>query len=167
MDRTLKLWGGMIVFLGVGLLGALGHASSMLLLPEVLFYLLLLVHTYLSIELFTRIEDRHYDQLIADLLLFVSYVGLGLSLGTPVSFFFFNLCLFVAAPLKYAFLLGRIPHPILLRRKIVIDLSGTLLATVVLGVAIFSSALVAAWLLTILFALASVRYLITHPLYRL
>ncbi len=164
--HAIKLWGGMVIFVAVGLVGAHASFSSPLLLPEGLFYVLLLVHTYLSIDLFSRIETRTFDQVAIDVLLCASYIGLGLSMGTSLTFFFANVCLFVAAPLKYAFLLEKIPYAALLRRKILVDLSGTVLAVGTLGIALMGYPVFAAWTQAVLFGLASVRYLITHPLYR-
>ena len=164
---TVKLWGGMALFSIVGAVGSyFGHASPYF-LPELLFYILLLAHTFLSISLFARIETRSPDQYLIDALLVVSYLGLALSLGSPLAFFYCTLALFIFAPIKYAVLLGKNSHSRLLRRKILVDLSGTVLAAATLGIALLGGPMIAAWTLLIFFALASVRYLYTHPLYRL
>jgi hypothetical protein len=152
----------------LGLLVVLFHAPyTPFLLPDILFYLLLLVHTYLSIDLFSRIQTTDLPQFTVDAALTISYISLVLCIGTPVAFLFANLCLFIAAPIKYTLLIEQIPHPVLLRRKILVDLSGAALAALTLGIALYGYTLLAAWMLPILFGFASVRYLVTHPLYKI
>ncbi len=157
------------VFFGFLAAGVIAYRApyTPLFLPDSMFVAMLLAHTYLSVDLFARIQTDEWAQWGIDALLLASYAWLVLSIGTTVAFFFANLALFIVAPIKYAHLIERIPHHKLLRRKILVDLSGTALAASMLGIALLGYPTIAAWTLTILFALASVRYLVTHPLYRL
>jgi hypothetical protein len=137
-------------------------------LPFVIFYIVLTINTYHSIKLFSSItpmEDR--AQRLVDLLLGISYLFLAYSFANPVGFFIGVLFLFILAPIKYILLLGMIPHSHLLKRKITIDLMGTLLAGVSLASALIGYPTQSAWFLAIMFLAANVYLLLINPMYRL
>jgi hypothetical protein len=100
--------------------------------------------------------------------LVVVYFALGLSIGREWAFPFFALCVFVAAPIKYTLMLGHVPHPEFLKKKLLIDLSGTALcALALLGAVLLDYPLTSAWALAIIYSLANVYLLFIRPMYRL
>jgi hypothetical protein len=135
-------------------------------LPQIIFYAVLTINTYFSIQFFTPLTPKSFYQLLVDAALVVAYISLGLSIGFPYAFAFCALLIFVVAPMKYTHKLDLIPHTTLLRKKILIDLCGALMCTVVLGLTIFGYPLFAAWLLAILFSAANVYLLLMNPMYR-
>lgn len=136
-------------------------------------YLLLLVHTFVSIRCFSALIDpKDKRQITIDVLLVGCYFGLGLSVAQEFFFWYWWCLLFALATLKYAMLVGRLPHPVLLRRKLMADVGGLFLAALYLSVMLGSSfvgaqvgAPQAGSLVLVLFTLATVYYLFVRPLY--
>lgn len=137
------------------------------LIPHVLFYTVLVVNTFFSVQLYAAIQPKNISQTLIDITLAVCYIGLSLSLGDPVVFALWALALFIAAPLKYVLMLGLIPHDALLQRKIRIDLTGTAACALLLAGTLLGYSLTAAWTFAIAFALANVYLLLIKPMYRL
>jgi hypothetical protein len=136
-------------------------------IPLLIFYATLTLNTYPSVKLFssiTHMEDM--TQRLLDLLVVIAYLTLAYAFGNPLLFFMANLFIFILAPLKYIHLLGRIPHSRLLKRKITIDLLGTLLAACVLAGALLGYATYSAWALASIFAIANLYWLLLNPMYR-
>ena len=135
-------------------------------LPHLIFYLVLTINTFFSIQFFTPLTPRSIYQVLVDAALVAIYIGLALSIGFPTQFAFFALLVFVVAPMKYAHKLDLIPHTRLIRKKILIDLWGTLMCTGVVGLTIFGLPILAAWILAVLFAIANIYLLLMNPMYR-
>lgn len=168
-DPTTRAWFVAVFFSLAGLLSFTFVApTSRLLWPNAIFYAVLVVNTFYSVRLFARIAPASVAQTAVDLTLVAAYVGLALSLGREWAFPFFALCIFVAAPIKYVLMLGSVPNSELLKKKLLIDLSGTVMSVFTLLGAIFLSyPLTAAWALAILFSLANIYLLAIRPMYRM
>lgn len=168
MRPSLKAWLFAVCFSLFGIASAvLAAPESEFVFPHVIFYAVLIVNSFFSIRLFSSIQPRSALQTFADLILLLAYVALAFSIGRPVAFSFFALSVFVAAPPKYALMLGMVPHDRLLRRKILLDLAGTALCAAVLGGTLLGYELASAWLLAIVFALANAHLLLIRPMYRI
>jgi len=137
-------------------------------LPLEIFYALLVINTYPSIQLFGSIvpqEDGKHA--LADIILAISYLFVAASLGQPQQFALCALVMFLIAAAKYTLMLYDIPHPHLLQRKIRADLLGALMCAGILAAMNLGWILSSAWTLAILFAFASVYILAVKPLYHL
>ena len=173
MDNALqkpgtRAWMAVSFFALVGLFSWLYIApDSRFLLPDTIFFIVLVTNTFFSVRFFARIQPSGYVQLAIDGLLIVSYIALALSMGRPLAFVFAGLCLFILATAKYALMVGYIPHEHVLHRKILIDLAGVAMCVAVLGGVLADWPLTSAWALAILFALANVYLLLIRPMYRL
>ena len=137
------------------------------LLPQAIFYVILVINTFLSIQFYSRIQPQNFSQQAMDAALFITYAALALSLGRPLEFVLANVCLFALAPFKYMLMVGLIPYDTLLKRKIRIDSSGTALSVLILIATLAGYALPGAWALAALFAIANVYLLLISPMYRL
>lgn len=163
----LKAWIATGVFAIVGIVGAYLAPSVGVALPHLLFYTVLTYNTFFSVRLFVRIEPHTFEQMLIDAALTIAYILLGLSIGHAWSFAFCALGIFGIAPLKYTRMLDVVPHTRFLRKKITIDLLGTLLCITIIGLTIAGYPLLAAWMLAGIFALANVYFLGINPMYRL
>ncbi len=167
-NPTVKAWAATAVFSLVGLWTLVYRApQAPELLPQTIFYAVLVLNTFFSIRFYSALQPKNTSQLFIDAVLVVLYATLALSLGRPVAFAYAALWLFLMAPQKYALMLELIPHTTLLRNKILIDLSGTVLCAAILGATIAGYSLAGAWALAALFALANVYFLLIRPMYRL
>ena len=137
-------------------------------LPLGIFYVLLVINTFPSVQIFSSIipqdDGKHA---LADILIAVIYICLVASFGNPEQFALCALVLFLTAAAKYSLLVEEIPHPHLLQRKIRVDLLGALLCAGVLAAMNFGWTLPAAWALAVVFLLANIYVLWVKPLYRL
>ena len=137
-------------------------------LPLTIFYSLLVINTYPSVQLFSAIvplEDGKHA--LVDIILAISYLFLAVSLGQPQQFALCATVMFLIAAAKYMLMFYEVPHQNLVQRKVRIDLLGALLCVAVLAAMNFGWILSAAWALAILFAFANVYVLAVKPLYRL
>lgn len=167
-NPTLKAAATTAVFSLVGMWTLLYRApQTQELLPHVIFYIVLVVNTFLSVRFYSPIQPKNVSQAAIDAILFITYLALALSIGRPVAFAFAALCLFIEAPVKYALMLGIIPHDALLKRKIFIDGQGTVLCAAVLAATLGGYELAGAWALAVLFTLANIYLLLIRPMYRL
>lgn len=161
----------LLVSLFFTLVGVVGYVylapHTRELVPHIIFYGVLVVNTFFSVRLYSQIQPLTLSQLVIDGILVITYVAVGLSLGRVMEFAIAALVLFAVAPLKYALMLGHIPHAALLRRKVRIDLCGTASCLVLLIATMFGYTLVAAWLFALGFAGANIYLLIIRPMYRL
>jgi hypothetical protein len=140
----------------------------MRILPLLIFYIVLTINSFFSIRLFSAITPPEDEaQHAVDFLLACTYLFLAYSIDTPPVFFLTTLFLFILAPFKYALLLHIIPHPKLLKKKIMIDLWGTLLAGAAVVGYIAGYSYESAWALAAIFALANAYFLIVDPMYRI
>ena len=136
--------------------------------PLAFYYLLLIINTYYSVRLFASITPvEKMSQHAADVTLTVCMFFMAFNLDSVLWFFFWTTLLFLLASVKYALLLGTIPHPRLLRRKILVDLSGATASAIALLVALLGYPAESAWIYTCLYLLANVYLMIVNPLYNL
>ena len=122
LDPSTKALVVSTVFAAAGVIGwLLANAQltdAALSMPLLVFYATLTINTYSSIKFFSAIiPTDDVVQRWLDFVLVLIYLTLACSLGKPLWFFFMALFLFIVAPIKYSCLLGRIPHPNLLKRK--------------------------------------------------
>lgn len=157
---------GVFVIAGVASLFLFAPLSS-LTVPHIIFYAVLTINTFFSVQLFSAIQPKHVTQTIADSLLVAIYFALALSIGNAVWFAFFALAVFVAAPPKYALMLRAVPYTRLLKKKILIDLTGTAFCSFILACVLLGYPRESAWVLAIGFTLANVYFLMIQPMYRL
>src|SRR3989344_3748738 len=80
---------------------------------------------------------------------------------------YFSVRLFIAAPPKYALMLGKIPYTRLLKKKIRIGLMGTAFCALILGATILGYQFQSAWALALIFLVANMYLLMIKPMYRL
>ncbi len=133
--------------------------------PHLIFYAVLTVNTFFSIRFYSAFTPELGFQSFIDLALAAAYIALGLSIGIPLAFAICALIIFTLAPAKYAHMLGQTPYNATLRRKILIDLLGTVLCVVVLVLTLTGMELKAAWLLVGLFSVANIYLLFIRPMY--
>ncbi len=168
MNPTPKAWFATGVFAITGLWGLLFYATvSDTLWAHVMFYTVLTINSFFSVRLFSRIQPAHVSQYVMDAALVAVYFALAFSIGRPLLFAFFALAVFIVATPKYALMLGKIPHNDLLRRKILIDLTGIAFCALVLAGTLIGYEIESAWTLAIGFTLANVYLLLIRPMYRL
>jgi len=167
-NPIVKAWTATAAFSLAGVASLFMFAQvSQYLLPHLVFYIVLVLNTFFSVRFFSRIAPENRSQLEIDAVLVILYFALALSMGRPVAFAFFALCLFIAASSKYPLLLLVIPQTNVLKRKILIDLLGTAVCAAILGATLLGYAFAAAWVLAILFMFANVYLLFIRPMYRL
>lgn len=148
-----------------GLLFTAGSPSSKL--PMGIFYALLIVNTYFSVKLFGAITVYDRKQNLIDCVLFLFYLGMAFSVGKPALFAFLLAVFFAVATLKYVFMLGAVPHPQLLKRKITADILGTMFGLAVFGGVVLGYETFSLWAMAAVFGLANVGMFFVYPLYRL
>lgn len=134
--------------------------------PLVIFYLALVINTYFSIKLFSSITtSRMIAQDVTDVLLFVIYVAMALNMNSRSLFVYLTLLLFIVAAIKYSFLLRIINHPKLLKRKILVDLSGVLGSALVLGGIMAGYETLSIWIFSGGFVASNLLLFFVWPLY--
>lgn len=138
-----------------------------MILPHAIFFIALFFNTALSVRFFMPLIPRTASQWIIDAILLIIYGALALSLSDPLWFPFLATCLFIVATAKYVLLLGTIPYPQTLTRKILIDLLGTVACAAAWGTALLGYPLESAWALATIFAFANLYLLFINPMYRL
>ena len=136
-------------------------------LPHALFLAVLLINTFVSIRFFANIQPQNMGQVFIDALLAVIYIGLALVLGQPFLFAFVALLLFIFSPIKYALMLDTIPHTLLIKKKLLVNLCGTGACALLLAVTFLGYSIFAAWAFAISFTFANMYLLIINPMYRL
>ncbi|MBP9757912.1 MAG: hypothetical protein KBD06_04895 [Candidatus Pacebacteria bacterium] len=167
MNSKTRALGATLLFAAVGFWSVLFHNVPWeFSVPHIIFYTVLTINTYFSVRFYTAFTPESTFQSAIDFALVAAYIALGLSIGIPLAFAFFALLIFTLAPSKYAHMLGTTPYDATLRKKILIDLLGTLMCVLVLGVTIAGLQLKAAWMLAILFTLANIYLLLIRPMYR-
>lgn len=162
-----KAWSATVVFAIAGIVGFLIAPFSLAVCAQVIFYSVLTLNTFYSVRLFLRLEPRTVEQFLIDTALGCTYMALGFSIGHAWSFAFCALSIFVLAPIKYIRMLDVVPHTRFLRKKLTIDILGTILCTVVMGIVISGYGTIGMWVLAIVFALANIYFLRVDPMYRL
>ena len=132
------------------------------------FYVLLIFNTFFSVRLFATITPReHSGQKMWDTLLTLCLLALPLTFAMPLNFVFLTLVLFVAATLKYIFLIPIIDFSKLLFRKIRIDTLGILICVMCIAGIFRGYTNVSLNLWTLVFFFSNLYVLWHDPLYRL
>lgn len=136
--------------------------------PLIIFYAVLVLNTYFSIECFSHIispEDKLQQGI--DYVLAFLYFFLAWNIFDPLRFSLVALALFVVATFKYVLLLGKTNYNIFLRKKIKIDVAGAFgCGLAVLGM--FSGFIeITEWIWVGAFTLANVYLLAIRPMYAL
>ncbi len=135
--------------------------------PLAIFYFTLVVNTFFSIILFARITPpSDVVQHLIDILLVCLYAILAFLFNSVTFFALASVFLFITASAKYAFLLNKIGHPKLFKRKILIDILGTFTCTVILTTSLLGHETIASWALAIGFLIANFLVFFVWPLYR-
>lgn len=136
-------------------------------LPLAIFYAALMVNTYYSVRLFSAIiPEGNARQHGIDAVLVVLYIALALAMGDAALFIVIDILFFIAAVIKYSFLLKVIAQPQLLRRKIRINALGVFGGVVALGGIFIGYPLLSAWILSVSFCIANILLLFVWPMYR-
>ena len=174
-NSTLKASFVTALFAGFGLVGLAPFFDHFVptLWYSAAMYALLLAHTFFSIRCFSHVVNpKDPTQILMDIVLVVCFLNLGFrlgsqSLGLPLAW----TLLFVFASLKYALLVGWIPHPHLLRRKLVADIGGIFMGVVFYELVFYASITniipyeLPYQIFTFFFLLASGYYFFIRPLY--
>lgn len=163
-----KAYAATAAFFGAGLFGWFFLVSDWRAsLPLAVFYTVLLVNTFFSIRLFAGLSSAGgaAEWAIDGILVFL-YFALALNLSSALRFEFIALFIFIFATAKYVFLLGVVPHPILLKRKIIVDLLGVLACALAAGTAVGEYATESAWAFAGVFTIANFLLFFVWPLYR-
>ena len=158
-----------LFFTAFGLTGfALNAAEWQTTLPLFIFYLILVFNTYFSVGLFSSIIPTNNTlQKVIDLFLLIIYTTLAFSVSNPMQFIYSCSLLFIVASAKYVFLIGLVEQPKLLKRKILVDLSGVLACLFAFGGVITGHRTLSLWSLTLVFAFANTLLFSIWPLYHL
>ena len=136
-------------------------------LPLTLFYIILLINTFFSIEFFARITPkRRSDQYIIDFLMGIIYLILILNLGNEGMYLLLATILFIVATLKYALLLEVVALKTL-KKKIIIDLLGGIACALALAGFLLGYGEVTNWLWVLVFLFANIYLLAIKPMYKL
>jgi hypothetical protein len=137
-------------------------------LPLAIFYVTLVSNTYFSVCLFAAIIPKdHRINNEVDALLVFSFFLMAFNMHRPLYFLFFDLLLFILATIKYTLQMGVISHPRLLKKKVLIDLTGCLMCLFTLGGALLGYVTLASWAITIVFLIANFFLLFHRPMYRI
>jgi hypothetical protein len=156
-----------VLFTLAGIWAIFAHGiSSEFVFPQLLFYVVLTINTFFSVRFYAAFTPVLWFQTFIDGVLVFSYIALAFSIGTALPFSIAALVIFTVAPIKYAHLLKKTPYDATLRRKILIDILGTVLCGTTVLLTLVGFELQAAWLLAIAFAVANIYLLIINPMYR-
>lgn len=133
--------------------------------PFALLYACILLNTYFSVRCFSTLARQTLFQQCVDVTLALLYVSMAWTIGQPLSFALSCGLMFVVASMKYAAMLGTLPHLSLLRYKIMVDALGAGGALVALAGMSAIDALTFAWAWAIGFILAQGWIFLYRPLY--
>ena len=92
---------------------------------------------------------------------------LAFSFAEPIRFNILVIALFIVATLKYAHLRCKIDYPVLLRKKIRIDLLGVCMGVGAFILTLAESSIVGIWSLAVIFGIANIYLLFIEPMYRI
>ncbi|MFA5714476.1 MAG: hypothetical protein WC998_01885 [Candidatus Paceibacterota bacterium] len=134
--------------------------------PLILFYVILIINSFFSIEFFSKITPDNNEQKVIDLSMVAIYLILILNLGNEFRYLLSSAVLFVVATLKYVLLLGTVDIKIL-KRKIIIDLFGGIACILALVGSLAGYGEVTNWIWALVFLFANVYLLVIKPMYRL
>ena len=150
---------------------AAAHGTSIIpatAFPLFIFYITIVINTFFSVRLFTQIIPKEdLTQKCFDVALVLIYLWMAYAMKSVLLFAFVDTLLFIVAAGKYAGLLRIVNHPILLKRKIIIDLIGALAGLLAIGGIILGYPLETAWALATAKVVANIALLYFWPMYRL
>lgn len=139
---------------------------SLVILPLILFYIVLIVNSYFSIEFFSKIiPSGRLDQKIIDLFLVFFYLILILNINNEMLYLLFATMLFIMATLKYVFLLEIVDLKIL-KKKLIIDILGTIVCFLALAGYLIGYGEVTTWIWALMFLFANIYLLDINPMYK-
>ena len=137
-------------------------------LPVGIFYLTIIINTFFSVRLFLKIIPRGMVfQNAIDALLIIIYIISAFNMDNVYAFTLSMVFLFIIAAIKYVFLLGEINYPLLLKRKILVDLLGTLACTLSVWGILSGYEIYSIWGLSIVFVISNILLFFVWPLYSL
>lgn len=137
-------------------------------IAQALFYVLFLLQTFFSVRLFQALAPTaDIVQGVLDTLLVALFFLIAYHLGMPVLFPLFVTVIFALAVVKYRIMRRTFPHQRLMRRKIFYNQLGTLLGLAATLTAYAGLPSLAAWGMTIVFAVATFYLFLVNPLYRI
>ncbi len=137
-------------------------------LPLFIFYITIVINTFFSVQLFTQIIPKEdLTQKCFDVALVLVYLWMAYAMKNVLLFAFVDTLLFIIAAGKYTGLLRVVNHPILLKRKIIIDLIGALAGLLAIGGIVLGYPLETAWALAASKVVANIALLYFWPMYRL
>ena len=137
-------------------------------LPLTIFYIVFMFNTFFSVRQFSSITPPYnLAQGVLDFILASLYIATAVNIDDPRYFIFFVLLIFALSVVKYTLLLGVIDYDSVLKRKILINMSGVCGCAIVLG-GIFSGWIRASlWMWAVAFVLANVILFTLWPFYRI
>lgn len=130
------------------------------------YYAVLVLNTFFSIRTFSAITPSHLLQTIFDATLLCGYVVLAFSFNSVLQFSIVSAVLFLVAIGKYIHLKHITAPSELLKRKVRMNALGALLSFSCAVLTLFSSSMVAASVLAVVFTAANVYVLYINPMYR-
>ena len=126
-----------------------------------------MLNTYVSIRFFSSIIKKgDRVQIVLDAVLFAIYLALAFNLNNRIFFTFWALLIYIVAAAKYALLLGTVPHPRLLKRKILVDISGIMMCALALIGILTGHGTLSLWLMAVVFFIANILFFFVWPLYK-
>ncbi|MBI5221869.1 MAG: hypothetical protein HY979_03630 [Candidatus Magasanikbacteria bacterium] len=135
-------------------------------MPNLIFYIILVINTYFSINTFSAIIPKdNWSQKVIDILLMLVYIYFSLNIGKPFWFGLGGIILFFMAVLKYLNLGTMVGFSKLLKRKIFVDTLGFFAFLLTFSGVLMGYGLVSMWVLTIVFAVVNFYLFFINPLY--
>ena len=135
-------------------------------LPLILFYIILIINSYFSIEFFSKIiPPKRLDQKVINLILVFFYLILILNLGNEMWYLLSATMLFIVATLKYVFLLETVDLKIL-KKKLIIDILGSIICASALAGYLIGCGEVTKWIWALMFLFANIYLLVVNPMYK-
>lgn len=165
MDTKIKAYTFTIFFSVIGGI-MICKNLSLVTLPLILFYIVLIVNSYFSVEFFSKIiPAKRFDQKIIDLFLVFLYLVLILNISNEIWYLLSAIMLFVVATLKYVFLLGMVDVKIL-KKKMIIDIFGIIACVLALVGYLAGGRMAATWIWALVFLFANIYLLVINPMYK-
>ena len=136
--------------------------------PLLIFYIVFLFNTFFTIRYFSNVIPP-YNLLhgIIDFILASLYIAIALNIENPPYFIFFTLLVFAVTSVKYTLLLGNVDDFNLLKRKILINVSGVCGCALVIGGILAGYIRSSLWTWAIVFILANIILFVLWPFYRI
>lgn len=154
-----------VLFSAFGVAGfAYSGANIEAALPLLLFYALLVFHSFFPVREFSSMATTSRAQFVFDAALVALYGLLAFSFASPRAFLAAALALFIVSVAKYAHLALRHSSPAL-TRKILWTSLGVAIIAASLCAALLGYEVIGAWTLAVAYGLANVYLLVINPMY--